>query len=640
MFGFKKKQSSEIFPLDAMEKLDALDYAKSDFFFEEALSDTPKSAQVPNRTFVGPVITKNRYIGACILAGIVLIIFIAKSSSLQILHGDEYRELAEKNRLRIHTLPAERGIIYDRNGVILAENQPTFNLITTMESLPEDQNERDDLIRNYARLLNFDLLTAINAIDASEDDFEQIQIAENIPYETSISIIANDQLYPELYIEVGTRRSYITNEIPSLSHVIGYTGIINMEEYSDVAESGYRRFDHIGKQGLEEEYETLLRGEFGKEEVEVDALGNPERIVSKTDPVDGKNLTLTIDSALQKYVEEVIIARTEGTATEKASVIVADPRDGSILALVSWPAFDANDFTSGINQEVYNELITNEDLPLFNRSISGEFPSGSTIKPVYAAAALMEGVITPSTSFISTGGLRIGLWFFPDWRAGGHGVTNVYHAIADSVNTFFYMIGGGFEDFEGLGIERMMEYASIFGFGSQTGIDIPGEAIGFLPSKEWKLAEKGEMWYIGDTYHAAIGQGDFLVTPLQIAMSTSVFANGGNLVTPHLNSEIVSDLIQIVPDDVVRVLQDAMRRTVTYGSATSMQMVPVPVAGKTGTAQWSSVKPDHSWFTGFAPYDDPEIVITVLMEEGGGDYLAVPVARDILMWWFSNTIEE
>jgi penicillin-binding protein 2 len=263
---------------------------------------------------------------------------------------------------------------------------------------------------------------------------------------------------------------------------------------------------------------------------------------------------------------------------------------------------------------------------------------------------LEENVINENTSFLSTGGLRIGQWFFPDWKAGGHGITNVRSALANSVNTFFYYIGGGYQDFSGLGLERMVKYEKLFGLDAQTGIDLPGEANGFLPSKDWKLKTKGEAWYIGDTYHVSIGQGDILVTPLQVADYTAVFANGGFLYRPHLIRQVLnsSDQPIAVPDikpirsgmvsqKNLEIVRQGMRQTITGGSAQSLQGVSVPVAGKTGTAQWSTTKNNHAWFTGFAPYDKPQIVITILIEQGGeGSSVAVPIAKDVLNWYFDR----
>jgi penicillin-binding protein 2 len=269
---------------------------------------------------------------------------------------------------------------------------------------------------------------------------------------------------------------------------------------------------------------------------------------------------------------------------------------------------------------------------------------------VISIAALEEKIIDERTSFLSTGGIRIGQWFFPDWKAGGHGITDVRKAIAESVNTFFYYIGGGYQDFIGLGVEKIVKYAKLFGLGAQSGIDLPGESAGFLPTEEWKEKVKGEAWYIGDTYHMAIGQGDVLVTPLQVANYTAVFANGGKLYRPHLVKEILSGNdkpireVETVPvrenfvsNYNMNIVRQGMRQTVTGGSARSLSTLPVTVAGKTGTAQWSSQKANHAWFTGFAPYENPQIIITVLVEEGvEGSTISVPIAKEVLEWYFAN----
>ena len=348
---------------------------------------------------------------------------------------------------------------------------------------------------------------------------------------------------------------------------------------------------------------------------------------------------------------EFLIKKIDAT---KASAIVMNPQNGEILSMISLPAYDNNVFARGISQKEYSALISQSDNPLFNRSVSGEYPSGSTIKPVISVAALQEGIITEHTSFLSVGGLRIGKWFFPDWLAGGHGKTNVRKAIAQSVNTFFYYIGGGYENFRGLGVDKIVKYGHLFGLGTQLGVDLAGEASGFLPTREWKEEYKNEPWYIGDTYHLAIGQGDLLVTPLQVAVFTSVFANSGKLYRLHFIKEILTgddETIRILENEPIRkdfidsyniyVVRQGMRQTVTLGSARSMQTVPVEVAGKTGTAQWSTKHENHAWFTGFAPYDNPELVITVLVEEGGeGSSVAVPIAKEFLEWYFGEYKKE
>jgi len=303
-----------------------------------------------------------------------------------------------------------------------------------------------------------------------------------------------------------------------------------------------------------------------------------------------------------------------------------------------------------VSQEEYNAFLNDENNPLFNRAISGEVPSGSTIKPVVAAAALQERVISENTSFLSIGGLHIGQWFFPDWKAGGHGVTNVRKALAESVNTFFFYIGGGYQDFVGLGVDRLVKYMRLFGLGEKSGLDLNGESAGFVPTSDWKEETKNEAWYIGDTYHISIGQGDILVTPLQVANFTAAVANGGILYRPYLvqslldeNNQVVKQIEpQIIRRDFIdpynlQVVREGMRQTVIAGSARSLSVLPVNSAGKTGTAQWSSKKQNHAWFTGFAPYENPEIVITVLVEEGReGSEVSVPIAKEILDWYFSQ----
>jgi penicillin-binding protein 2 len=282
--------------------------------------------------------------------------------------------------------------------------------------------------------------------------------------------------------------------------------------------------------------------------------------------------------------------------------------------------------------------------------VSGEFPPGSTIKPVMAAAALQEGVINENTSILSAGGLKVGQWVFPDWKGGGHGYTNVRKAIAESVNTFFYYIGGGYESFNGLGIERIAKYFKLFLLGSVTGIDLPNEGNGFLPTPKWKEDTKKEKWYIGDTYHVSIGQGDVTVTPLEVNNYTTFFANRGKIYRPYVVQRIMDENNQTIKETQpeilgekfisqanIEVVRQGMRQTVTAGSAQSLKTTVVPVAGKTGTAQWSSIHANQAWFTGFAPYDNPQIAITVLVEEGGeGTTAAVPIVHDIVDWYFTN----
>lgn len=332
---------------------------------------------------------------------------------------------------------------------------------------------------------------------------------------------------------------------------------------------------------------------------------------------------------------------------ERASAVALDPRDGSIIALVSIPSFDNNDFSGGIDAKTYASYISNQNQPLFNRAIAGAYPSGSTIKPLIAAAALQEGVITPNSSVLSVGGISVGPWFFPDWQAGGHGITNVRRSIAWSVNTFYYYVGGGYGDFRGMGVEKLVEYFKKFKLGTPYGIDIPGENSGFVPTRDWKKNTLGESWYIGDTYNLSIGQGHLLVTPLQIANITAAIANGGTLYKPKLvrtisnpeektthavEKEILAE--NIIDRTHMETVQQGMRDCVVYGSCRRLARLPIATAGKTGTAQWNQNKSDHAWYTSYAPFEDPEIVLTIMVEEGvAGSTIGTPVAEEFYAWW-------
>ncbi|MBU1028932.1 penicillin-binding protein 2, partial [Patescibacteria group bacterium] len=410
--------------------------------------------------------------------------------------------------------------------------------------------------------------------------------------------------------------------------------------------------DRIGRTGLEQTYENYLRGTYGRRRIEVDALGRQKTVIAEEDSIPGSSLELAIDSNLQAEVQLILQKKLQAINRQRGSVIVMQPNTGEILAMVNLPSFNNNLFAQGISVKEYTALSEDPNHPLFARSISAALPSGSTFKLVIAAAALAEGLITPRTTFFSSGGLAINNWFFPDWKAGGHGLTNITKALSESVNTFFYIIGGGYENQEGLGVDRIIEYARKFGFGQKSGIDLPGEGEGFLPSKEWKETTKGERWYIGDTYHLAIGQGDILVTPLQIAVMTTVFANGGRLIEPHLVNAIISQTgqreehstvvlnEQVVSPEIIDQVRLGMRESVLAGSSRALSLLPVTAGAKTGTAQWSSSKNTHAWFTAFAPFDNPEIVITVVVEEGGeGSVTAAPIARDIMDFYFKMNQE-
>lgn len=635
MFYHLKKDRS-VFPLTDDDAIGSLHENSDDQTFDDALF-ARSTSELATGSYVGNfAITRVKKLGV-VLLGIVFGIFILRIGFWQVIHGNDYRQIADNNRTRTLVNVPNRGVITDRYGNVLAWNTPKFHLVVARVDLPED---------SILRARRFGEIAA--QFQVSSEDFEDryqkagddptILFADNVPYDVALAYLSSTQTNPNVTVELASTRSYITNIFPSLSHVLGFTGPIDEEDVGTLKLQGYRRFDSIGQSGIEAEYESMLRGTPGVEVIEVNAQGSAIRTLEKTDAVEGQNLTLSLDMELTAAIESIFTAQLEHAIVKRAAAVVTNPKNGEVLALVSYPSFDANLFARGITQDEYKTLLDNPDAPLFNRTIQGEYPSGSTIKPTYAAAALMEGIITPSTTFLSTGGLWLGTRFFPDWRSAGHGLTNVYHAIADSVNTFFYTIGGGTDEFEGLGLEKLMKYAALFGFGSSTGIDLPNEADGFLPTKEWKQETKGEPWYIGDTYNVSIGQGDFLVTPLQMNSSIATFANFGVKTTPHLirDQAVVSE--RIVPEETAIVLRDAMRQTVTVGSSTSMNDLPLPVAGKTGTAQWATGKAPHTWFTGFGPFDDPAIAVTVVVEQGANAYYATPIAEDIFRWYFEHRL--
>ncbi|HLD81622.1 MAG TPA: penicillin-binding protein 2, partial [Patescibacteria group bacterium] len=488
-----------------------------------------------------------------------------------------------------------------------------------------------------------------------------IVIKENLNYDSAVMLNIKSISLPGVVFQTNYNREYLTvnndgsvqpnTQNNSTAHILGYIGTITEEEFKNINTDNYLLDDKIGKTGIEYSYEDILRGTMGQKQVEVDALGKEKKTIAQDDQIPGKNIFLTIDSESQLKLERVLRELMAERKKERASAIAMDPNDGSIIAMVSLPSFNNNDFSGGISQKAYQALLENPNRPLFNRSVAGTYPSGSTIKPIIATAALNEGIITPNTTVYSTGGIRINQWFFPDWKAGGHGPTNLRSSLAWSVNTYYYYIGGGYEGFEGLGVQRLGAYMSEFQLGKKLGIDVPSEAAGFIPSKEWKEQTKNESWYIGDTYHMAIGQGDLLVTPLQVATWTSFFANKGTVYKPHFLFATAEEGYEpqyaetavlnsnFVPENHVEQVRQGLRDTVVWGSAQRLNTLKVPAAGKTGTAQWHSdpERDPHSWFTAFAPFDDPEVVITVLVEEGGeGSDLALEVSKRFLMWYFEG----
>ncbi|MDP3971177.1 MAG: penicillin-binding protein 2 [bacterium] len=616
--------------------------------------DIPNKTETPE--FLSDAITHNRVRGLLYVFAFGLAVLLFRVSYLQIAMGADYRDIADGNRIRINYLSASRGIIYDKNGEQLVKNIPNFIITITPSNLPKSKDLYNETLQQTANILEMSVADLEKQVSEHAEKLyaQPLVLEEFLPYEKALTFSTRVSNLPGVEVEVQASREYIYSE--ELSHVMGYIGKVGESDIEKIDDGDYLLSDMIGKNGLEDIYENPLKGKKGKKQVEVNALGNEIEVIAREDPLPGSNLDLSIDVALQKSLYDALAETSRDIGSPGGAAVAINPKNGEILALVSFPGYDLNSFIKGINNEDYQTLINDERKPLFNKAVMGEYPSGSTFKLVVAAAALEEGVVDANTTVLSNGGVQINKWFFPDWKSGGHGQTDVRKALAESVNTYFYLAGGGVYNEEtreiegGLGIDKINEYASKFGLSDITGIDLPAEAAGFLPTKEWKETVKGEPWYIGDTYNTSIGQGDVLVTPLQVALFTSVIANGGTLYKPRLVDQIKSqagDVDYLIESEVknsgfinsynVQLVREGMRQAVTSGSAKRMNSLSVAVAGKTGTAQVGGTDKTHSWFTSFAPYDDPEIVLTVLVEEGGeGTESALPIAVRVLEEYFSN----
>lgn len=591
-----------------------------------------------------------RLFGFIILAGISLTLLASRLVGLQLFRGEELRAAAEQNRIRLQPIPARRGIVYDSKGRLLVRNVPN----ETLQLIPADLPRHDDLrvlAEKLAPILHEDAALLAEELRTKRSfSYQSILLREHLSYDTAIKIRLIENSIPGLVVRDTATRLYLAGE--AIAPVLGYTGKISENELQSSLKKQYQLTDQIGKSGLELSYESVLRGKDGREQIEVDALGKEKRVIASAPPRQGANLHISLDTALQQKAADALQSMMKSSRATGGALVALDPRNGNVLALATAPSYDNNIFSDALQKDAYERLLKDPRNPFFFRPIAGQYPSGSTIKPLIAALALHDKIITEKTTVLSSGGIRIGQWFFPDWKAGGHGITDVRKAIADSVNTFFYTVGGGTDTFTGLGVERLAAELPTFGLGRATGIDLRGEAQGLLPTPAWKEATKKEPWYIGDTYHFAIGQGDLLVTPLQMAVATAAIANGGTAYRPRLVTSIeeetgnrtLVDVEKISPSvadpGAIRIVREGMRQAVVSGSSQGMQALPVASAGKTGTAQFGSGDASHSWFTAFAPYESPEIAVAVVLEGGGEGHLAaLPVAREVLSWYFSQGIK-
>ncbi|MBN1500198.1 MAG: penicillin-binding protein 2 [Spirochaetes bacterium] len=579
------------------------------------------------------------FIGIIFISFMVLIIQVFR---LQVVYGEEYKLKAKINMEDYVPIISSRGEMYDRNfsltsenNHVIASNRPSFNL-TLIRAKFEDDSELEKCLFNLSRIIDINYTEVFNDIK-SKNKWEHCIIKEDVPFEKIVNIASHQHLYPHIKWEDVPVRVYNYSEM--FSHVVGYIGSINKDEYNEYKNKGYKYYHKLGKYGLEKQYDALLRGVDGNVRRIVDVKNRTEGEEIGKEPVAGNNLVLTIDYNIQK-------AAYEALQDYVGTVIVMRADTGEIISLASNPGFNPNVIIAKNNDQVFQELQNDKNKPFLNRAIQTRYPPASTFKLVTAIAALEEGKWNPNTLNYCPGYYI--LKGFVDtvkqcYKGTAHGVINMYQAIGESCNVYFYNVGYK------IGPTPIMKYAEYFGLNEKTGIDLPGEVTGFVPSQKWKRRIFGQSWYDGDTVNLAIGQGFISVTPVEMASFVSGIANNGVIYKPYLIKEIRSqDNMQIIQEQkrekikeiplsgmTLNTVKTGMRMSVTSGTSVRLNYLKVPIAGKTGSAQTRSSRKDestqHAWFVGFAPYSDiinEKYVVAVLIERGvAGAATAVPVAE-------------
>lgn len=587
----------------------------------------------------------------------LLAILLVRFFYLQLLRHNYYQTLAESNRIAVVPIVPNRGLILDRNGLVLARNYSGYTLEINQSKVTDMEAMINDLSR-LVTITNKDR-RRFKKLLAESHNFETLVIRNRLSDEEVARFAAQQYRFPGVEIKARLFRDYPLGE--KTSHLIGYIGRINDTEVNQLEESdlsaNYRGSDYIGKTGLEQSYEADLHGTTGIEQVEVDANGRAVRMLSLTPPVSGNTLVLSIDAKLQEIAEQSF-------GDFRGALVAIDPNNGEVLAFVSKPGYDPNPFIDGIDPQSWDELNNSPDVPLNNRALRGQYPPGSTIKPFMALAGLNYHTRSPEQTINDTG-----VYYLPgssrqyrDWKAGGHGLVNMFKAIQMSCDTYFYGLATE------LGIGNIYNFLNRFGFGQKTGIDLEGETSGLLPSQEWKMKRYQQIWYPGDTVSVGIGQGYTLVTPLQLAFATATLANNGVAYRPHLVKEVRSSRsseARFIAKDPLYDLNipasqlDLVRRAmvaVTQPGGTAVYAslgAPYHIAGKTGTAQVIAMKQgekydaknvgerlrDHAWFIAYAPAENPQIALAVLVENGGhGGTTAAPIARKVMDYYLLGKV--
>jgi len=566
---------------------------------------------------------KQRVLGmtAGVLAAFLVV--IGQLWYLQVLEGARLQELSDKNRIRIRPVAAPRGVLFDRNGLPLVDNRPAF----TLSLIPREIDDRARVLGRVSVLLKIPYAELDDALGrVPGDPLMPVRVRRGLTLEEVAKVEEWKLELPGVIVEVEPQRMYPTSRFAA--HLLGYVREANEEQ---LRQGRYRRGDMVGQSGLERLLDQYLRGTDGGERIEVDALGRPIRLIQHTEPVPGAQVVTTIDRRIQEAAERAM----QGHA---GAVVVLDPRDGDVLAMVSTPAFALDQFTGTIDRDAWVQLIRNPAHPMLNRTVQSQYAPGSVFKIVVAAAGLQETTLTPMDHVFCNGEFHLGNRTFGDWKEGGHGTVNLHHAIVESCNVYFY------EAALRIGMDTIARYARAFGFGTSTGIDLPGEKPGFIPA-----SRRGRHpTFLGDTVNMAIGQGAVLATPMQVGRMMAAVANGGIFFKPRLVQRVVRADGHVLYSDPGRVnghvelspmvwafLRQSLLDVVNEGTGVAAHIPGIEIAGKTGTAQLVANSKaergqDNAWFAAFAPAHDPQYVVVVMIEHGGkGGEVAAPIARAI-----------
>ncbi|MCW8886310.1 MAG: penicillin-binding protein 2 [Motiliproteus sp.] len=600
-----------------------------------------KDHQRERRTFT------SRTLIAFTIVVVMMLALVARLFYLQVMQYDTYRAKSDQNRVQLQPVPPTRGLIYDRNGQLLADNRPSHNLTLTKEQV-DDLDGTIDRLKKIVNIDEDDIKRFKRRLNQRRRPYQSVPLRFKLTDEEIARVAVNFHRLPGVRVEADLIRYYPYGQ--SLVHALGYVGRINDKELKRIDEQNYSGTHHIGKLGVEKFYEDMLHGQVGLQKVETNARGRVMRVLERQDPVPGKDIQLHLDMQLQKVAEKALGDR-------RGAVVAIDPSNGGILALVSTPGYDPNAFVTGISGKAYRGLQQSEDLPLFNRAIRGRYPPASTIKPIIGLAAVDSSIVKLDYTIFDPGyyQITVGGRKYRDWKKWGHGKVDLEKAITESVDTYFYDVG------HRMGIDPMSDYLGRFGFGKVTSIDLPEAHAAILPSRAWKKRSRNRPWYTGDSLNLSIGQGFMVATPLQLATATMAICNRGKWIAPRMLKNIEDDqatVVEVPPhkqlenvsltkDSYWDYIIDSMIDVVHAKNGTARRIsegITYKIAGKTGTAQVLGIKQDeeydaekiaekhrdHGLFIGFAPAEKPTIALAVIVENGGGgSSAAAPVARQV-----------